>query len=163
MSDQENIVFGVKVRIGEERDRAACREIMIQHHANTVFRDQKFSEQKFSDIFDEIVVRPPGSIGIVAEWNQTVLGFAYLSSENYICSEGPPFVAVKVIAVNLLDINASRRAKCFLALVSGVKSWVAQTGSTHGFINVTTGYKLESTHRLLLVSGAEAIGQGYKV
>ena len=152
MSDRENMMFGIKIRFVEEQDREDCRKIALQIHAVSPFRNQRFSEQKYADNFSLVLSRPQGVIGIVAEWNDTVIGFSWMKADNFLYTEGPPFVAVQIIAVNLDDISSSRRAKCFLALVAGIKGWVAQTGSTHAFINVTTGYKLESTHRLLLFS-----------
>lgn len=102
-------------------------------------------------------------VGIVAEWHDTVIGLCWMTSDGYILSDGPPFVTVQVIAVNLTDISARRRAKCFLSLMAGVKAWTLATGSSHAIVHVTTGFELESTQRLMTAAGAEVIGSGYRV
>ena len=163
MLEDTMALTGIKIRIVEEEDRAACSEILAQHHANTTFRDQPFSEDKFNLHFDRVLARPRHMMGIVAEWNETVIGLCWMMSDTYMLSDGPPFVTVQVIAVNLYGISARRRAKCFLSLIAGVKAWTLATGSSHAMVHVTTGFELESTERLMLAAGAEVIGNGYEL
>ncbi|MGO8294452.1 hypothetical protein ACC859_39345, partial [Rhizobium ruizarguesonis] len=46
---------GLRVRLFQESDIPAVREIMIQHHAATVFRNQRFSDWKLNQHFQTIL------------------------------------------------------------------------------------------------------------
>ncbi|WP_193600494.1 hypothetical protein [Agrobacterium salinitolerans] len=67
---------GLKVRLLEKDDRPAVREIIKQHHASTVFRDQEFSVWKLNEHFNLILSRPPrmvragsGNLNSSDKWN----------------------------------------------------------------------------------------------
>ena len=136
----------LKVRLFEERDIPAVREIMIQHHTTTVFRDQMFSDWKLKRHFETILSRPSGMVCIISEYGDIASGVAWAVADSYMLSEGPLFVTVHVIAVDL-TLGATRRAKIFLSLVGGVRHWAASINASHSFIHVTTGSNLKSTDR----------------
>jgi hypothetical protein len=78
-------------------------------------------------------------------------------------SDGPLFVTVQLIAVELEKIGPVRRAKSFLALVSGIRQWARTMNATHSFIHVTTGSNLRATDRLMKAAGAKCVGGAYVV
>ena len=153
---------GLRVRLFEERDIPAVRRIMHQHHAATVFRNQPFSEWKLNRHFEKILARPPRMACIVAEWQGVVVGVTWAVADSYMLSDGPLFVTVHVIAVDL-DQKPLRRAKAFLALIGGLKKWTSSLNATHAFVHVTTGSNLNATDRLMKASGAQFVGGAYVV
>lgn len=151
---------GLRVRLFGEGDVPAVRDIMIQHHATTVFRNQPFSDWKLKKHFQTILSRPPRMVCIVAEWGGVPSGVAWATADSYMLSDGPLFANVQVIAVNL-KLSATRRAKIFLALSAGIRQWAETMGASHSFVHVTTGSNLKATDRLLRAAGAHPIGGAY--
>ncbi|WP_019567417.1 GNAT family N-acetyltransferase [Agrobacterium sp. 10MFCol1.1] len=151
---------GLKVRLLEKADTPAVREIMKQHHASTVFRDQEFSDWKLNEHFNLILSRPPRMVCPVATLDGKPVGVTWAIADSYMLSDGPMFVTVHVIAVDL-SLPPVRRAKVFLALVAAIKKWAASLNATHSFIHVTTGSRIEATDRLMRAAGAKFIGGTY--
>lgn len=131
----------IKVRLVEPRDRFSTHRILVQHHAITVFRDQAFSDWKFNANFDGVLARAPRTIGLTVTDNDEPIGVAWGTAASYILSDGPLFVTVQLIAVDL-EAGPVRRAKAFLALVAGIRQWAASMNASHSFIHVTTGSNL---------------------
>ena len=153
---------GLRVRLFESPDIPAVRTIMRQHHANTVFRNQPFSDPKLDKQFKRILSRPPRMACIVAEWQGQPIGVTWATADSYMLSDGPMFVTVTVIAVDL-DQKPLRRAKAFLALIGGLKQWAASLNASPIFVHVTTGTNLKSTDRLMRSAGAQFVGGAYVV
>ncbi|MEN3150174.1 hypothetical protein ABCW43_22995 [Neorhizobium sp. IRAMC:178] len=153
---------GLRVRLFDEGDIPAVRDIMIQHHATTVFRNQPFSDRKLKKHFQTILSRPPRMVGIVAEWGGMPSGVAWATADSYMLSDGPLFANVHVIAVDL-KLGPVRRAKVFLALVAAVRQWAATLNASHSFIHVTTGSHTKATDRLMKAAGARVVGGAYIV
>ncbi|QRY70594.1 hypothetical protein JVX98_31655 (plasmid) [Ensifer sp. PDNC004] len=151
---------GLRVRLLEERDTEAVRDIIKQHHSTTVFRDQTFSDWKLNEHFNTILSRPPRMVCPVAILDGRPIGVAWAIADSYMLTDGPLFVTVHVIAV---DLTASpvRRAKVFLALVAAVRHWAATLNASHSFIHVTTGSNIKATDRLMKAAGAEYVGGAY--
>ena len=152
----------LRVRLFEEGDIPAARKIMHQHHANTIFRNQPFSDRKLDRHFRKILSRPPRMVGIVVEWQGEPVGVAWAQADSYMLTEEPLCVTVHVIAVDLTQ-KPLRRAKAFLALIGGLKKWAASLNAGPMFIHVTTGSSLKSTDRLLRAGGAQCVGGAYVV
>lgn len=161
-SESENAATGLRIRLLEERDTIQVREIMRQHHASTVFRDQEFSDWKLNEHFNLILSRPPRMICPVALWNGRPVGVTWAIADSYMLSDGPLFITVNVIAVDL-TLPPLRRAKVFLALVAAIKKWAASLNASHSFIHVTTGSRIEATDRLMKAAGARFVGGAYCV
>nr|WP_285230065.1 hypothetical protein [Neorhizobium galegae] len=53
--------WGLRVRLLEQRDAEAVRDILKQHHATTAFRDQPFSDWTVNEHFKRAVSCPPRS------------------------------------------------------------------------------------------------------
>jgi hypothetical protein len=138
-----------------------ARALLRQHHANTVFRDQPFSDWKFDRNISQVLSRPPRMAGIVAECEGRVIGLAWAVADSYMLSDGPLFVTVQLIAVELEKTGPVRRAKAFLALVSGIRQSAQSTNASHSFIHVTTVSNLKATDRLVKVSGGKCVGGSY--
>jgi hypothetical protein len=153
---------GPRVRLFEERDIEKAREILRQHLATTVFREQAFSDAKADRHFATVLSRPNGMLGVVAMWNGVPSGLAWAQADTFMLTDGPPFVSVNLIAVDL-RLGPVRRAKVFLALVAAIRKWAASIGASHSFIHVTTGSNLASTDRLMKAAGAKSIGGAYVV
>ncbi|CDN51232.1 Hypothetical protein RG540_PA05560 (plasmid) [Neorhizobium galegae bv. orientalis str. HAMBI 540] len=153
---------GLRVRLFDEGDIPAVRDIMIQHHATTVFRNQAFSDWKLKKHFQTILSRPPRMVGIVAEWGGTPSGVAWATADSYMLSDGPLFANVQVIAVDL-TLGPTRRAKIFLALVAAVRQWAVSLNASHSFIHVTTGSNIKATDRLMKAAGGRFVGGAYVV
>ncbi len=151
---------GLKVRLLEKEDTPAVREIMKQHHASTVFRDQEFSDWKLNEHFSLILSRPPRMVCPVATLDGKPVGVTWAIADSYMLSDGPMFVTVQVIAVDL-SLPPVRRAKVFLALVAAIKKWAASLNASHSIIHVTTGYRVAATDRLMKAAGARFIGGAY--
>lgn len=151
---------GVRVRLFEDRDVEGIRRIMRQHHATTVFRNQAFSDWKLDEHFDLILSRPPRMVCVTAEWEGMPVGVAWAVADSYMLTDGPLFVNVHVIAVDL-TLAPVRRAKIFLALVAAIRQWAASLNASHSFIHVTTGSNLAATDRLMRAAGAKFIGGNY--
>jgi hypothetical protein len=154
---------GIKVRLINQGDREAARALLRQHHANTVFRDQPFSDWKFERHFNTACSRPPRMVGMVAESEGNLCGIAWAMADSYMLSDGPLFVTVQLIAVELENIGPIKRAKVFLAMVSGIRQWAQSMNASHSFVHVTTGSNLESTDRLMKAAGAQCIGGAYVI
>ncbi len=152
----------LKVRLFEERDISAVREIMVQHHATTVFRNQRFSDWKLNRHFETILSHPPGMVCITSEWDGGAAGVAWAVADSYMLSDGPLFVTVHVIAVDL-TLSPVRRAKIFLSLVAGIRQWAASLNASHSFIHVTTGSSIKATDRLMKAAGATFVGGAYVI
>ncbi|EFO32555.1 conserved hypothetical protein [Roseibium sp. TrichSKD4] len=154
--------IGVRVRLFEERDIPIIRNIMRQHHAATVFRNQPFSDWKLDRHFEKILARPPRMLCAVAEWQGVPIGVTWANADAYMLSDGPLFVTVHVIAVDL-EQKPLRRAKAFLSLIAGLKTWAASLNASHCVVHVTTGSNLKATDRLMKSAGAQFIGGAYVV
>ncbi|KZL17215.1 hypothetical protein PsAD2_03202 [Pseudovibrio axinellae] len=152
----------LRVRLFEERDIPAVRRIMRQHHSTTVFRNQPFSDWKLDRHFEKILSHPPRMACIIAEWQGQPVGVTWAVADSYMLSDGPLFVTVHVVAVDL-EQKPLRRAKTFLSLVGGLKNWTASLNASHAFIHVTTGSNLKSTDRLMRAAGARFVGGAYVV
>jgi hypothetical protein len=133
---------------------------MIQHHATTVFRNQRFSDWKLNRHFETILSHPPGMVCITSEWGGVAAGVAWAVADSYMLSDGPLFVTVHVIAVDI-TLSPVRRAKIFLSLVAGIRQWAASLNASHSFIHVTTGSSIKSTDRLMKAAGAVFVGGAY--
>lgn len=151
---------GLKVRLLEREDTPTVREIMKQHHASTVFRDQEFSDWKLNEHFNLILSRPPRMVCPVATLDGKPVGVTWAIADSYMLSDGPMFVTVHVIAVDL-SLPPVRRAKVFLALVAAIKKWAASLNASHSFIHVTTGSRIKATDRLMKAAGAKFVGGAY--
>jgi hypothetical protein len=151
---------GLRVRVLEEGDTEIVRGIIKQHHATTVFRDQIFSDWKLNEHFSLILSRPPRMVCPVVTLDGKPIGVAWAIADSYMLSDGPLFVTVHVIAVDL-TMPAIRRAKAFLALVAAIRQWAASLNASHSFIHVTTGSNLEATDRLMKAAGAVFVGGAY--
>lgn len=153
---------GLRVRLLEERDTEVVRDIIKQHHATTVFRDQAFSNWKLNEHFSLILSRPPRMVCPVVTLDGKPIGVAWAIGDSYMLSDGPLFVTVHVIAVDL-NLPAIRRAKAFLALVAAIRQWAASLNASHSFIHVTTGSNLDATDRLMKAAGGRVVGSAYVV
>jgi hypothetical protein len=153
---------GLRIRVLEERDTPQIREIMKQHHASTVFRDQPFSDWKLNEHFRTILSRPPRMVCPVALIDGQPVGVTWAIADSYMLSDGPLFVTVHVIAVDL-TLPPVRRAKVFLSLVAAIKKWAASLNASHSFIHVTTGSSIKSTDRLMKAAGAKFVGGAYRI
>lgn len=153
---------GLKVRLLEKEDTPAVREIMKQHHASTVFRDQEFSNWKLNEHFNLILSRPPRMVCPVAILDGKPCGVTWAIADSYMLTDGPLFVTVHVIAVDL-SLPPVRRAKVFLALVAAIKKWAVSLNASHSFVHVTTGTRIDGTDRLMKAAGATLVGGAYKI
>ncbi len=153
---------GLRVRLLEERDTEAVRAIIKQHHETTVFRNQAFSDWKLNEHFNTILSRPPRMVCPVAVLDGKPVGVAWAIANSYMLTDGPLFVTVHVIAVDL-TVSPVRRAKAFLALVAAIRQWAATLNASHSFVHVTTGYSLKATDRLLNAAGAAFVGGAYVI
>ncbi|OOG72912.1 hypothetical protein B0E45_07960 [Sinorhizobium sp. A49] len=153
---------GLRVRLLEEGDTDAVRDIIKQHHSTTVFRDQAFSDWKLNEHFHAILSHPPRMVCPVAVLEGKPVGVAWAVADSYMLTDGPLFVTVHVIAVDL-TVSAVRRAKVFLALVAAIRQWAATLNASHSFIHVTTGSNVKATDRLMKAAGAEFVGGAYVV
>lgn len=152
---------GISVRLFERADIPKARAIMLQHHENTVFRNQPFSDRKLDRHFEQILSRPPRMIGLAAEWRGEPAGLAWAAADSYMLTEDGIIVAVHIVAVDL-NLAPVRRAKIFLSLVSAIRQWAeSSVGACHSFIHVTTGFRLASTDRLMMAAGAKLVGGSY--
>jgi hypothetical protein len=147
----------------EAPDREQVWSMPSQRHASTVFRDQPFSDRKFDRSISHVLPRPPRMAGIVAECGGRVIGLAWAVADSYMLSDGPLFVMVQLIAVELEKIGPVRRAKTFLALVCGIRQWARSMNATHSFLHVTTGSSLKATDRLMKAARAKCVGGAYVV
>jgi hypothetical protein len=144
----------------EERDTEIVRDIIKQHHETTVFRDQAFSDWKLNEHFSLILSRPPRMVCPVATLDGRPIGVAWAIADSYMLTDGPLFVTVHVIAVDLTT-PAIRRAKAFLALITAIRQWAASLNASHSFIHVTTGFRIDATDRLVKAAGGRFVGGAY--
>ena len=148
---------GFQARLAERRDREPARAILKQLHARIVFRAQVFADGKVDRMFDRVLARQPGMVGIVAEHDGAPVGIAWATADEYLLSDGPLFVTVHVVAIDL-TLNPFRRAKAFLTLVTAIRQWAAAQGASPVFFHVMTGVNLAGTDRLMRASGAQCVG-----
>lgn len=47
---------GIKIRLFEKRDRVRSNDLLKQHHENTLFRNQLFSEWKYNEQTNRVVL-----------------------------------------------------------------------------------------------------------
>lgn len=152
---------GLLIRRGVAADREQVRALLRQHHATTVFREQKFSDWKFEAQFDLLIKHPENILALVAEYRGAIVGAAWAQSDHYMLSDGPPFVAVQLIAVEQQALNQVGRTKTFLGLIAAVRQWQAEKSASHVQVHVTTGANLGATDKLLRAAGAECVGGSY--
>ena len=88
-------------------------------------------------------------------------GLIWAEADSYLPSDGPLFVNVSVIDVDLV-LGKVRRAKVFLALVSAIRKWAACLNASHSLVHVTTGTDLAPTDRLMNAAGDRLIGRAYE-
>ncbi|WP_394688584.1 hypothetical protein [Hoeflea sp.] len=103
-----------------------------------------------------------GITGIIAEHNGAPVGIAWATADEYLLSDGPRFVTVHLIAVDL-SLRPFRRAKAFLTLVAAVRQWAASQQASPVCFHVMTGTRLASTDRLMKAAGAQCVGGSYVV
>jgi hypothetical protein len=151
------------IRRVEPADREQVRALMRQQHANRVFRQQPFSDRKFDAQFEFLSRHPENVLALVAEYRGNIVGAAWAQCDHYMLSDGPPFVAVQLIAVELEALNQVGRTKVFLGLIAAVRQWKTEKGASHVQVNVTTGTNLSATDKLLRAVGAEFVGGSYVV
>lgn len=152
----------LRVRLFEERDTEVVRDIKEQHDATTVFRDQVFPDCKLNEHISLILSRPPRMIGSVVTLDGKPIGVAWVIADSCMLSDGPLFVTVHVIAVDL-TVPAICWAKAFLALVAAISWWAASLNASHNFIHVATSSSIEATDLLLRASGTRFLGEAYLV
>jgi hypothetical protein len=160
-SPTKTVSAGIRLRQIQASDQEGLRALLRQHHANTLFRDQPFSNSKFDGHFELMLSRPNNMIAIIAELKDHVVGFAWSIAAPYILSDGPPLASVQVIAVELEKIGPVRRAKTFIALAVGTCKWANSIDASHSFVHVTTGSNLAATDRLMKATGAKFVGGSY--
>lgn len=153
---------GLRIRLLEERDTGVVRDIIKQHHQTTVFRDQAFSDWKLNEHFHQILSRPPRMVCPVAILDGKPVGVTWAVADSFMLTDGPLFVMVHVVAVDL-TLPPLRRAKVFLSLVAAIRQWANSLNATHSFIHVTTGSNIEATDRLMKAAGAKFVGGAYLV
>lgn len=151
------------IRRGEPADREQVRALMRQQHANTVFREQPFSDRKFDAQFEYLAGHPENVLALVAVYRGNIVGAAWAQCDHYMLSDGPPFVAVQLISVEQEALNPVGRTKVFLGLIAAVRQWKTDKGASHVQVHVTTGTNMAATDRLLRAVGAECVGGSYVV
>jgi hypothetical protein len=127
-----------------------------------VFRDQAFSDWKLNEHFNQILSRPPRMVCPVAILDGKPVGVTWAVADSFMLTDGPLFVMVHVIAVDL-TLPPLRRAKVFLSLVSAIRQWANSLNASHSFIHVTTGSNIEATDRLMKAAGATFVGGAYAI
>lgn len=114
-----------------------------------------------------LLKRPPRRLSLVAEragadgW--AVAGIAVAGADPYMLSDGPLFVIVQVIAVELEALSPLGQARVFLALLAALRLWAKAPRARRKLVHVTTGYRIEATDRLMKAAGARGIGGNYAV
>tara|TARA_R110002020_G_scaffold48286_12_gene137726 strand:- start:4382 stop:5332 length:951 start_codon:yes stop_codon:yes gene_type:complete len=131
-SGAPSIRFGFQTQLVKPRDREGARGMLKQLHARTVFRAQVFADGKVDRMFDRVLARQPGMVGIVAEHDGAPVGIAWATADEYLLSDGPRFVTVHLVAVDL-NLRPFRRAKAFLTLVTAIRQWAAAQGASPVF------------------------------
>lgn len=153
----------VRVRLPEERDWAAVRTVVRQHHARTIFSDIPFSDSKFDAIEQQARYPAPNQCLIVAEAKGELVGLAWFSAGEYIIGDGGLMTTTHLIAVDTERCSRFLSAKVFMRLIRGIVLWSDSRKAKHVFIHVTTGTAIKETDRLLRAGGAKCIGGGYVV
>ncbi|RWE06224.1 MAG: hypothetical protein EOS23_31620 [Mesorhizobium sp.] len=153
----------VRVRLPEERDWAAVRTVVRQHHARTIFSDIPFSETKFDAIEKQARNPAPNQCLIIAEARGELVGLAWFSAGEYIIGNGGLMTTTHLIAVDTERCGRFLSAKVFMRLVSGIVLWSNSRKAKHVLIHVTTGAAIKETDRLLHAGGAKCIGGGYAI
>lgn len=156
----KNEAAGLNVRPINSGDAEPIRKLVKQHHSRTTFKDQEFSDRKFSEHLKLILSRPPEMFCPVALLGTRPVGVAWVVVGQYMLTDGPLFATVNLVAVDIA-LSPVRRAKVFLALMSAVRLWSRQMKATQVFVHVTTGTSLQSTDRLMKASNARFIGGSY--
>ena len=151
------------IRPMEERDREEIRAVLQYEHKQTIFRNQPFSDWKYDRHVNEVLSKPQRMTCLVAEWKGAAIGVAWAGADSYMLSDGPLFVTVYGLAVEMQSLSPLRRAKAFISLVKGVQRWAKSMNASHTFIHVTTGTNLKSTDKLLRAAGATCVGGAYVV
>ena len=161
-TSQDAVRSRLRVRLFEERDIPQAKAILRRHLATTVFRNQPFSDRKVDRHIANVLSRPPRMLAVTAEWSGLPAGIAWAVADSFMLSDGPLFVNVHLVAVDV-ELPPIRRAKVFLSLVAAIRKWTASLGATHSFIHVTTGANINATDRLMKAAGGRFIGGAYVV
>ncbi len=155
------------VRLAKPQDLEPARAIARALHEKTVFAHIPWSDRKFDRQCDEIIKLPPNKVGLVAELNGKVLGFAFLTCGEYFIGEGHIVTTVQTIAVDSDNLMPTTAIKAFMRLIEGAKKWAATRGEKGSnvmvVLTVTSGVNLKATDRILRKAGAKCVGGGYVV
>lgn len=154
---------GVRVRVAEDRDWPALRELVRKHHRRTVFADMPFSEKKFDEIEARLKAPAKHEWLIVAEAKGKIVGGAWFSAGEYMLCEGALMTTVHIIAVDTERCGPYLSAKTFMRLVHAIVIWSHSRGATQVLVHVTTGTAIKATDRLLQRGGAKCLGGGYLI
>ncbi|WP_066179703.1 hypothetical protein [Hoeflea olei] len=123
---------------------------------------QVFADRKVDRMFGQVLARQPGMVGMVAEHDGAPVNIARATADEYLLSDGPRFVTVHLVAVDVA-LNPFRRAKAFLTLIAALKQWAASHRASPVFFHVMTGSSLAGTDRLMKAAGAQCVGGSYVV
>ncbi|MFI0844671.1 hypothetical protein [Mesorhizobium sp. IMUNJ 23232] len=153
----------VSVRVVEERDWPAIRELVRKQHRRTVFSDMPFSDKKFDAIEARLKKSAKHECLIVAEAKSEIVGGAWFAAGEYALCENSLMTTVHIIAVDAERCGPYLSARTFIRLVRGVVVWSESVKAKRVLVHVTTGVNLAPTDRLMKAVGSDIIGGGYVI
>lgn len=151
------------IRPAQLGDRAMLCELGRQEHEESLFCNLTFSETKFNDIFAEGIRADTSSLGLVAEYQQQLVGFMY-------CTLGEYFIAQSglIVSVNITYIKHDLRqtllsGKLALRLVHAIRQWAKANQAAYIVFYATSGIRVSQTDAFFRKLGLTTLGGNYAV
>ncbi|MCF3974142.1 GNAT family N-acetyltransferase [Paracoccus salsus] len=147
--------------VTQHADIPAFLELAREAHRESRFSYIPFSADKVAKIAG-LALKDDKRHGIfIAARGYVPVGFAY-------CTLGEYHIGTDVLIATIHNINVSREerqrlagGRAALGLLNRVKSWARARGASEILFHVTSGIKLERTHRLAKRLGYATIGGSY--
>ncbi|WP_271273637.1 hypothetical protein [Aliamphritea hakodatensis] len=157
MSDEDVI----RVRRVQESDFLQVRDIALENHQESCFKEVEFSDEKFRKIFELIIERPDLHAGLIVEEGGYIRGYLYATLGEYFIGEKSLFVSVQSIYVIAGIRESLAGGKVTLGLVKAIKEWGALRHADYLMFHVTSGVQIKSTDRFFRRIGLKILGGNY--
>lgn len=153
----------VTMRVVEERDWPALRELVRKQHARTIFADMPFSDRKFDAIQARLKTPTKHECLIVAEIRGEIVGGAWFAAGEYTLCEDSLMTTVHIIAVDAERCGPYLSARTFMRLVRGVVVWSEAVKAKRVIVHVTTGADVSVADRMRRLGGGKSFGGAYVI
>ena len=149
----------IDIDVIQPKDKTEVLQLAQQDHAESVFAEMLFSQQKFDVIFDKILNHK--AIGLLARVGQQPVGFVYVTLGEYFVSDARPIATVNALYVKAPVRHSLIGGKVAIQLIQSVKRIAQDHQATHLLFHVTSAINISKTDRFFRKLGAMTLGGNY--